>query len=107
MKNELAFRLALRQAARVGLVTGKISGQEWLQIQSVLWNSKRKTPDGTKIDLIDELAEACVAQLQQEGNVPVGATVDSIDWSAIINFITNGLPQIMALITQLLALFGK
>ena len=107
MKNELQFRMALRQAARIGLVTGKITGKEWLQIQSVLWNSKRKTEDGTKIDLIEEIAEGSLAQLQVEGHVPVGATVDAVDWSALINFIKDGLPTIMAFITQLLALFGK
>lgn len=107
-KNSRAnFERSLRRAALVGFFTGKISGKEWLQVRSVLQDSVRKTPEGEEVDLIEEIAEGCVIQLQEDGNVPVGATVDSIDWTAVINFITNGLPQIMALITQLLALFGK
>jgi hypothetical protein len=106
-KKEAQFKASLRQAARFGLLTGKIGIGDWLKIQSVLFNSKRTAQDGTKINLIEELAEHSTSLMLAEGKVPVGATVDSIDWTAVMDWIQNNLPKILELITTLLGLFGK
>jgi len=106
-KKQTQFKAVLRQAARAGLLEGKISISDWLKIQGVLLNSKRTAEDGTKINLIDEIAQYSTDTMLKEGHVAVGATVDSIDWTSVLEWLKNAMPTILQFITTLMSLFGK
>ena len=42
LANEPDFKRTLRRAARLGLLTGKVSGEQWIEIQGILNNPVRK-----------------------------------------------------------------
>lgn len=105
MKGELSFRLNLRRAARLAVLTGQISGKDWLSVQSVLLNARRRTPSGEDINLLEEVAFDIVDALKAENKVAATATVEEINWGAILEFIKGLMPTIIEFINALLAIF--
>ena len=104
--NETKFKTTLRRAARVALITGKIKLKDWAKVQSVLINSVRTTPDGVEVDIIDEIAQDIVENLKDDKKVGADATVDSIDWTAVLAFIQKMMPMIMEFIQLIMTLFS-
>jgi hypothetical protein len=105
MNNEKQFRLTLRRAARLALITRKINLSDWTHIQSVLLNSKRTTSDGIEVDLLEEIAFDIINCLQLEQKITAETNVESVIWNSILTLIQDLLPNIMEFIISLLDMF--
>jgi hypothetical protein len=103
---EAQFKNTLRRGARLALITGKINLRDWLQVQGILLKSKRTTPEGVEVDVLDEIAQDIVANLQDDNKVGAEDTVDSIDWTKVLDFVTKMMPVVMQFIAALMAMFG-
>jgi hypothetical protein len=103
---KLMFRFQLRRAARMSYLSGKISKEDWNEVQSVLAKPWRKTPEGVDVDLLDEIAQDCKEQLVVENQVASDTDVGKIDWTNLFTWMKENLPSIISFIMQLMALFG-
>jgi len=107
MKNVNQFKRTLRRATLLALISGKISAHDSMHVAGVLLNSKRTTPDGVEVDLLEEIAKDALACMQEDGKVGANETVDSVNWDSILNFVKEFMPVIIEFINTLMALFGK
>lgn len=102
----LKFRLTLRIAARAAKMRGKISAEDFNTIIGAIDTPVRKTPEGAEYDIMSELDDQLAAKAQYEGVVTAGTEVGSIDWSKLLSWLGANLPAIIAMIIQIMALFG-
>jgi hypothetical protein len=111
MKARTQFTSSLRTGARLALFTGKIKLSDWFRVQGVLLNSKRKTSEGTEVDIIQEVAEHCLDVGKADSKISAEITIESeataVDWTAITTWIKENMASVMAFIAEILALFEK
>lgn len=99
------FTRTLRRGARLALLTGKISGEQWVQVQELIRNPTRKNEAGQDVDLLAETAQESLADMQEATLVPATETVQSVNWTGILSFLQQVMPTIIQFIQSLLVLF--
>jgi len=107
LANEPDFKRTLRRAARLGLLTGKVSGEQWVEVQSVLNNPTRKNEAGQDVDLLAETAQESVSCMQDSQLIGTDQTVQTINWAGILAFLQQVMPMVLQFIQALLVLFPK
>ena len=105
LSNEPDFKRTLRRAARLGLLTGKVSGEQWVAIQGVLNNPVRKNEAGQDVDLLAELAQESVTCLQEQQLIGAEETVQTVNWTGILAFLEKVMPMVLQFLHALLVLF--
>ena len=93
----MLFRVALFRASRKALRQQEISEKDAKLVRQAILKSRRILPDGTPIDLIEEVRK------DVEGNL--GLVVG--DWRDWLDWLLEHLPQIVELIMTLLLLFAE
>lgn len=107
LANEPDFKRTLRRAARLGLLTGKVSGEQWIEIQGILNNPVRKNEAGQDVDLLAEVAQESVSCMQEQQLIGAEETVQTINWTGILAFLQQVMPMILQFIQALLVIFPK